>query len=409
MPSILCLTSHNLDHPEFGATVRAQNLFRLLARVGQVRVVLASAYEEQLRDAKESLGGFELAHVVRFQFTGKRSITERFHHEFDSRFLNTSGYQALAKDVKQLQALIASHDIVWIYGLNIANAFGLWRWPRSILDFDDILSCVHRTSMMQASGLFRKLRDYRQVLIWRRREKTLLERFDVICAASEADRDELRRELGSSDRIFVVPNGFAKPKQMPVRHPAAPARVGFIGNFHHPPNRDGLRWFIKRVWPQILQTMPQTRLRVVGDGSEKEIWKTSENIDVLGWVADVESEMATWSLTVVPIFFGGGTRVKTAEAFSRKCPIVSTTLGVYGYDVVDGREVLIANSSEEFVSKCLRILLHPSQGQIMAEKGWQRFLENWTWESSADRVAAVVEEVLGRTDGRRCHEVASTH
>ncbi len=263
--------------------------------------------------------------------------------------------------------------------------------------------------MTQASGLFRKLRDYRQVLIWRRREKTLLDRFDVICAASEADRDELRRVLGVSSRIFVVPNGFAKPKQMPVRHPAAPPRVGFIGNFHHPPNRDGLRWFIKRVWPQILQTMPQTRLRVVGDGSEKEIWKTSENIDVLGWVADVESEMATWSLTVVPIFFGGGTRVKTAEAFSRKCPIVSTTLGVYGYDVVDGREVLIANSSEEFASKCLRILLNPSEGQIMAEKGWQRFLENWTWESSADRVAAVVEEVLRRKDGRRCHEAASTH
>ena len=71
------------------------------------------------------------------------------------------------------------------------------------------------------------------------------------------------------------------------------------------------RWLIENVWPDILQTMPQARLRVVGDGSEKETWQIARNIDALGWVADTESEMATWSLTVVPIFVGGGTCVET--------------------------------------------------------------------------------------------------
>lgn len=407
MPRILCLTSNPLNRAASGAAVRAQNIFQLLARLGPVQVVLASAWDEELRDADSSLPGVELIDVIRFQFRGTPSINDRLRQEFDGRYLKTVGYQALPNDVRRLQALMANHDLVWIYGLRIPNAFGLWRWPHTVLDLDDIPSCVHQTAMIQASGWLEKMREYRQVILWRRREKLLLERFDAIVSASETDRDKLRRTLGRSERLHVVPNGYAKPKQTPVRRPVAPPRVGFVGTFKYQPNRDGTRWFIDNVWPGILQTVPQARLRLVGDGSEKETWQTSKNIDALGWVADTESEMATWSLTIVPIFVGGGTRVKTAEAFSRKCPIVSTTLGVYGYDVVDGREVLIADSAQDFAAKCLRILLNPTDGEMIAEKGWQKFLEHWTWDSSADRIADIVQKMLQKKTSHSMREVVS--
>lgn len=394
MPKILFLSGYNFDRVDSGATVRALNVYRLLSRVGSVRVVLASPWEQELRDAESLRSSVDLAGIVRFRFTGGVPLRDRLRHEFDGRFLNTAGYQALAKDVRRLQALMADHDLVWVYGLTIPNAFGLWRWPHTVLDFDDIPSCVHRTAMIQASGFLKKLSEYRQMLLWRRREKFLLERFDAICSASEADRDTLRRSLGRSERLHVVPNGFAAPEQEPKREPAAPPRIGFVGNPGFGPNGEGIRWFIEHAWPIILERLPLARLRLVGAGTEKRSRDACKNIDGLGWVADIESEMATWSLTVVPIFYGGGTRIKTAEAFSRKCPVVSTTLGVYGYEVVDGREVLLADSAEEFASKCLRILTDPSAGVAMAEVAWQRFLKHWTWDSYADRVADVVNTVL---------------
>ena len=394
MPKILCLTGYSLDRPDCGASVRALNVFRLLAQVGEVRVVLASHSEAHLRDARSQVGGFELVDVVHFRPTGRLPLADRLRYEFDGRFLNTYGYRAAAKDIDRLHALLASHDMVWIHGLRIANGFGLWRWPRSVLDIDDIQSCVHRTAMVRARSFLQKLRQYRQVVMWRRRERPLLERFEALCVCSAPDRDELGRILGASDRVHVLPNGYTVPKESSHRRLTVPPRIGFVGSFHHTPNREGLDWFIRRVWPAILRTTPEARLRVVGDGSDREVWKTIENVDVLGWVADVESEMATWSLTVVPIFVGGGTRIKTAEAFSRKCPVVSTALGVYGYEVVDGREVLIADSAEEFASKCLRLLAEPPAGAAMAEIAWQQFLKHWTWDSYADRVAEVVNMVL---------------
>ena len=400
-PKILCLTPHNLDAPEYGAVLRARNVFRLLSQIGKVRVVLAGACGAETVNAKSLFGGFELVDEIRFQPSPRRSIASHLRYEFDGRFLDTEKVQASAKDRNRLQSLMAAYDLVWIHSLRVANGFGIFRWPRSVLDIDDVPSSFHRTNLAHSVKIGDRFRNYRRMTRWRRREKNLLDRFDAVCVCSEPDR----RELGGSDRIFMVPNGFDAPKKIPLRQPATPPRIGFVGTFRYSPNCDGIRWFLKCVWPLILRTMPQTRLRVAGDGSEDVVGKTHPNVEALGWIADVESEMATWSLAVVPVFVGGGTRIKIAEAFGRKCPVVSTTLGAYGYDVADGRELLLADSAGDFAVGCLRILTNPADGQAMAENAWRKFLENWTWNSSANRIAGVVESILRRTAQPACRKL----
>jgi glycosyltransferase involved in cell wall biosynthesis len=231
------------------------------------------------------------------------------------------------------------------------------------------------------------------VRLWRRREEKLLERFDVMCVCSEPDR----QMLGGSDRIFCLPNSFAAPEQPVLRRPAAPPRVGFVGDFRHPPNHQGMRWFTEKVWPHLLEKVPAARLRVMGKDGTAQPWLARNNIDVLGWVADTQNEMATWSLTVVPIFSGGGTRVKIAEAFSRKCPVVATSLGAYGYEVTDGHDLLLADTAEKFAAKCLEILTQPATGRTLAENAWKKFNENWTWDKQAERIGRIVQTVLKKS------------
>ena len=389
-PKILCLTSHNLDAPEYGAVLRVKNIFRTLAQIGDVRVVLAGLYENYTGNGCSSSGGFELLGVMPFEPTKKFSPAEFLRYEFDARFLNAHRLTVSSEDRERMQKLIAGHDLVWIHGLRIANSFGFFRWPRSVLDVDDVPSSFCLADMAQAKKLAEKFRNYRRAARWERREKKLPERFDAICVCSEPDR----RQLGGSRQIFVVPNGFTAPENVPRRNPAVPQRIGFIGTLKYSPNSNGVLWFLKSVWPLILRRIPDARFRLVGAGSEKENWPPCQNVDRLGWLSDVESEMAAWSLAVVPVFVGGGTRIKVAEAFSRKCPVVSTKLGAYGYDVSDGRELLLADTPEEFAAKCVRILTHPDEGLAMAEKAWQKFLANWTWDATAKRVVEVAETVL---------------
>ena len=390
VPKILCLTSHDFDGPDFGAALRARHVFQLLARLGDVRVVIARDNLDESTRAKKTIGGFELVDVAEFQHIPGWSLPERLRNEFDGKFLNTDHQQARTEDRQRLEALMAAHDLIWVHSLKLANRYGIWRWPKSVLDVDDIPSSVYRTSWLQATSPWNKLRYRRQVGLWRRREKLLSKRFDALCVCSENDR----QELPDAKNLFVLPNGFAAPSKIPVRHPATPPRLGFVGTFVYEPNHAGVCWFVEKVWPRVLEKLPAARLRVAGTGSEKENWPCARNVDALGFLNDTEDEMATWSASIVPLFVGGGTRIKIAESFSRQCPVVATTLGAYGYDVADGRELWLADTPEEFASKCLLALTNPAQGEALAMRAWEKFLQQWTWDAQADRVAEVVNSVL---------------
>ena len=390
LPRVLCLTSHNLDAPAYGAVLRARNIFRLLARIGQVRLVLAGPCNPDAARIGSTIGGFELADVIPFKPSARLGFADRCRYEFDGRCLNTEPAQAAARERVRLQKLMAGYDLVWVHGLRIANALGIFRWPHSVLDIDDLPSSFHRTCMAQAEKLSGRFREYRRMRRWQRRERVLPERFEAVCVCSEPDR----RAFNGAERVFVLPNGFDAPARTPARRVASPPRIGFIGQLNYFPNRYGIQWFLERVWPQILQARPEAQLRLVGEGSDNDIGRGRPNVDGLGWIADTESEIATWSLAVVPIFHGGGTRLKIAAAFSRKCPVVATTVGAYGYEVFHGRELLIADTPGDFAVNCLELLANPSAAEAMAERAWRKFLQNWTWDSFAGRVARVVDSVL---------------
>ncbi len=392
MLKILCLTSHDLDGQDHGAVLRARNIFKLLARLGEVHVVLAGFHEPWPEKLGNRCGGFELLRAIRFEVTAEKSLADRLQHEFNPRFMNTDWVQASTEDRAWLKKTISQYDLVWVHGLHLPNGLGLWRWPNGVLDIDDIPSSYHRSQLPQAGSLKQKIGLHRQIFLLERHERTMWERFEAVCVCSEADR----KILGQPEKTFVVPNGFDLPEKLPARLPVKPPYIGFVGNFAYAPNREGVRWFVEQVWPLILKKRPTARLRLAGAKSELEKWPADCNIDALGWLPDLAPEIATWSLAVVPVLTGGGTRVKIAEAFGYRCPVVATSLGAYGYDVKDGEDIFLADDAAAFAKKCELILAEPPAASQMAEQAWKKFNANWTWAAQGVRVAGVMEKILAK-------------
>ena len=397
MKKILCLTSHDLNAQDYGAVLRARHVFQMLSRFGEVRIVLASRFGEVIEKAKSRQAGFELLGKVHLRQT-HYTIADRIRRRFHPPFMDIEGYQADASDRKRLQDLMAEHDLTWIHGLETANCFNIWRWPGTVLDIDDIPSRVYRLRMSQAATVADEFRAYRRMVLWRRNEKSLNERFAAVCVCSRQDRER----LSGGKKIYVLPNGFDAPQKSLVRTPADPPQIGFVGTFVYWANCEGVSWFIKNVWPRILAKFPQARLRLAGEGGQNLF--NGPNVDSLGWVGDMEKEMSNWSLAIVPVLAGGGTRIKILEAFSRRCPVVSTSLGAYGHDIEDGRELLIGDSARSFAKKCLRILKNASEGERLAENGWNKFSQDGKWESCAGRVAAIAESIWGNSGRVEQHD-----
>ena len=135
-------------------------------------------------------------------------------------------------------------------------------------------------------------------------------------------------------------------------------------------------------------------MRLVGNGSDGALKPAGPDIDGLGWVANVAQEIATWTLMVLPLKTGAGTRVKLAQAFSLKCPVVSTSVGAYGYELRNGVDAALADMPEAFAYTCVRMVRHPVEAEEMATKAWWQFLKTWTWEAIAQRIWAAAESCL---------------
>jgi len=391
-PRILCLTSHAPQGQEHGARLRARHVLHQLSRFADVRLVLAGSYEKYAGEPDPQPNPSRPSHIFDFQPWDVQGMGERIRRELGSNYLNTHGVRASENDRRHLIELIHEHDLVWVHGLRVANGFNLWKWPKTILDIDDIPSEVNKTVMARAQGPVAKLRALRKLCQWKRHEARLFERFDAVAVCSDPDR----AHFGNSERVFVVHNGFDVPSEALARLPSVPARIGFIGALTYAPNANGMRWFLRDVWPAILQQAPDTTLRLVGRNSANPEWTSFPNVQGLGWVADADSEMATWSITIVPVFEGGGTRVKISNAFSRKCPVVSTRLGAYGYGVANDRELLLADRAADFAAACLRILTDTSLSDRLAKTAWDAFLEKWTWDAAAPRLEQAMRFVLGQ-------------
>jgi len=158
--------------------------------------------------------------------------------------------------------LVNEHDVVWVHRIMTANVLGIYRWPHSVIDVDDLPSQVYRPTADVGISLARRLLDLRMSRIWRRREATLAERFAVVLVCREDDR----RYLGLS-RVRVLPNGFERVAPIETQ-PTMPPRSGSIGTFKYSLNVDGLQWFCLDLWPIIRRSLPDARLRLISEASE---------------------------------------------------------------------------------------------------------------------------------------------
>jgi glycosyltransferase involved in cell wall biosynthesis len=373
---------------ENGAYLRSLNVLRALQQIGSVEVV---ALDDEA-SSPDAVSEFNVAHFLRIKPQPNKGLLDKLNWTVDPRRQYPNGWAVKDEDIRRISHL-SSFDLIWFSTLHAADMFPATVWPRSVLDIDDLPSLHTRSSLSVKHRLSQRLSAHRYIFAWQRREKLLGQRFTVLCVCSEEDRRYLTG-VGVRAPVHVIPNAFEKPAAEPVRNPETPPRIGFIGFFDYFPNRDGVQWFVDQCWPRVKSAVPDARLRLIGKGSDAIGTFAGTDVDALGWLADPAAEIRTWSAMAVPLRIGAGTRLKIAQAFGLKCPVVSTTLGAHGYAAVNESDMLLADTAVSFSDACVRAIREPALAAEIAERAWRRYLDHWTWEAVRPRIWAAAEDCL---------------
>jgi len=126
------------------------------------------------------------------------------------------------------------------------------------------------------------------------------------------------------------------------------------------PNVDAVQWFMP-ILVRVREVVPEARFFVVGRQPHSRVTRLAADpaVIVTGQVADTRPYIAGAAVYVVPLRVGGGTRLKVLEAMALERAIVSTRLGVEGFDVTDGRELRLADTPEAFAQAIIELLQNP--------------------------------------------------
>ncbi len=213
----------------------------------------------------------------------------------------------------------------------------------------------------------------------------------VVCSPLDAER-------AGADNAVTIPNGAAPPVSVHsnrIKLRGDSPTLMFVGALDYGPNTEAIEWFVREVWPHILERQPETVFRIVGRGSESVAWVGGEpGVELVGAVDDIQVELDRADVSIVPIRVGAGTRLKVVEAMANHIPLVTTSVGCEGIDVEGGVHCLIADGSRTFADACLRMLGDPLLRQELADSASQLYEQSYMWESIERRVANLAVSVI---------------
>ena len=198
-------------------------------------------------------------------------------------------------------------------------------------------------------------------------ELQAIEAADITLVCSAAEQQLLTMALDDVD-VRVLSNihtEVAGPANLENRND-----ILFVGSFEHPPNADGLIWFIDHVLPHVQAEKPDIALHVVGSDPPTEVLdRASANVKVHGHVDDLVSHYGRVRLAVAPLRFGAGVKGKVTQALAVGVPLIGTQMAVEGAGIEPNQHALVADDAEGFATAVLQVLSDDDLWQRLRKNG----------------------------------------
>ena len=187
-------------------------------------------------------------------------------------------------------------------------------------------------------------------------EKSIDPKFDALVTISQIDLEWFRTRRLCIPSISV-PAGIDF-SLLTVPLDKGGKRIGFLGSLDWTPNILGLKWFIQNVWPNVSQRSPGVTLHIAGRNGDNDLSElfSDRKIIYYGEVENSTDFIDDKTVMISPIFAGSGIRIKIIEAMSRGKVVIATTAAVEGIDICPDKNILVADSVNEYSENLLAVL-----------------------------------------------------
>ncbi len=258
-----------------------------------------------------------------------------------------------------------------------------WMAKRSLFPARPPLILVEHNVEFERIGAFEKL-GLRSRRTLERIERAMTALCDRVVVVSETDR-EILIAAGVPDRkVVVIPHGVDMENYEGLEGQSVRKELGlpeeafvlvFHGTLNYGPNRLAALYLTQTLLPELESQGRVVWLLLMGVNPPKEC----EGARVIkpGPVDPLPRFLAAADLAVVPLEYGGGTRMKILEYFAAGLPVLSTPKGAEGIPAESGREIILAPLSD-FARIIGALVDDPGSRRRIGEKG-KEFVYRYDW------------------------------
>jgi glycosyltransferase involved in cell wall biosynthesis len=296
-----------------------------------------------------------------------------------------------------LRAALPEVDVVHLDSISLADYIDDTAPKPTMMTHHGAESFMIRRRIHREPSLLRKAFFAIEWLTLRRAERRALPRVALNIACSELDC----RLMGADTpaRYAVVDNGVDIGYFQPL--PVLGGRsLLFAGRLDQYSNRDAILHFVDATWPLVIARYPDARLTIVGSNPPdrlRQLAAADARVTVTGFVDDVRSYFAEATAAICPIRDGGGTRIKVLDALAQGKPLVSTSIGAEGLELVPERDLLIGDTPEAFARQIGRVFDDDALRASLARQARAIVEQRYSWDRLGATMAGLCEDVATRS------------
>lgn len=226
-------------------------------------------------------------------------------------------------------------------------------------------------------------------------EAGFCEDVDQVVCVSRSDAAILRAVTGKRS-VSWVETGVSliefedalKPEYNCVPAKNRSKEVLYVAYFGSETNVNALLWFLDNVHALICAEVPEYVLTVVGRGDLTPFEKyRNRTLNLVGEVPKIEPWISKSRVGIAPALGGGGFRGKINQYSILGIPTVASSIALNGLEYQNERDILVADSPEEFATCCIRLLVDEQLNDSIGSAARKLCLVRYSWASQWKKIA----------------------
>jgi len=225
-------------------------------------------------------------------------------------------------------------------------------------------------------------------------EQSVNSQLDGIMALTNEDAAIFSSFSGKTS-IVVIPMGYDYEKLTGYNYEKqySSSVVYHLGTMDWLPNEEAVKWFLKKVLPLI----NDKRIKFILAGKKMPKWvynHESENVSILDEISNPLNFQEDKHIMIVPLLSGSGIRAKIIEGLALGKTIISTTIGAQGIEYENGKDMLIADTEEEFATQIVRCTNSIELCREIGKNAKQLSVRNYHYENTTKKMIAFYKSLL---------------